>query len=170
MSSIVFLNLTTNILYSMYLFLYVLFCLNICLHIRCMSYPWRWDEGIEFPGSRVMDGCKPSCQCWKFNLFLLQGQPVLLTDKLSLQGPSPVIHNIMSTTLSLPWPSSSHYTLSWKNLIDLSNLFSGFFFLFHLLFLFSVSPFGLNTWLFLFCLLIYLLTHINFFTVYDTMA
>lgn len=35
--------------------------------VHCVQDPWRWEEGIGFPGTGVTDGSEPPCVCWESN-------------------------------------------------------------------------------------------------------
>lgn len=65
-------------------------CFFLCLSIlpACLSLqtvPSEVRRGHWIPEIRVMDGCKPLCQCWDLNLGPLQVQPALLTTEPYLQ-------------------------------------------------------------------------------------
>ena len=42
------------------------------------------EKGIRYPGTRVINACEPSSECWESNLHPPQEQPVLLIAKLVL--------------------------------------------------------------------------------------
>ena len=42
------------------------------------------EKGIRYPGTRVINACEPSSECWESNLHSPQEQPVLLIAKLVL--------------------------------------------------------------------------------------
>lgn len=42
-------------------------------------------EGVRSLGTEITGSCELLCGCWKLNLGPLEEQPVILTDKLSLQ-------------------------------------------------------------------------------------
>lgn len=44
-----------------------------------MLWPWRREESISSPGTRVTNGCDLPCGCWDSNPGSLEKQPVLLT-------------------------------------------------------------------------------------------
>ena len=45
------------------------------------------EKDIKQLGIRIVDGCEPSCGCWKLNTGPLGEQLVLLTSEPSLQPP-----------------------------------------------------------------------------------
>lgn len=56
--------------------------LPVCasVHCVCVQCPQISEEGIEFPGTGVTDGCEWPYQSWESNLDSLEGLPVLLTS------------------------------------------------------------------------------------------
>lgn len=46
-------------------------------HVRAWC-PQRPEEDVGDPGTRVVGGSEPPCQCWELKLSPLEGQPVLL--------------------------------------------------------------------------------------------
>jgi len=60
-----------------------------------MSVRGCWIQELE-----LTDGCEPPCGCWELNPGPLEEQPVLLTDKPSLQPPW---HSSFWVVLYLPW-------------------------------------------------------------------
>lgn len=58
-------------------------CMSVYnMHALCSQRP---EEGIEAPGTEILDGCEPLCGCWEMNLASLEEQPVNVTTELSLQ-------------------------------------------------------------------------------------
>lgn len=51
-------------------------------------------EGTLSPGTGVIYGFEPLCECWKPNLGPLEKQLILSTTELSLQPQKPFTHNI----------------------------------------------------------------------------
>lgn len=49
-----------------------------------MQYLWRPEGGVTFTGAGVRDGYEALCGCWESNSGLLEDQPVLLNDELTL--------------------------------------------------------------------------------------
>lgn len=56
-----------------------------CLVCMCACCPSRSKEDIGFPGTRVIDGCKPLYGCWEPNLDPLKDKPVPLIAEPSIQ-------------------------------------------------------------------------------------
>lgn len=54
-------------------------CLPEFIFTTCMQCPWKPEEGIGTPVTRVGGGCEPLHGCWLSNPSLLQEQYVLLT-------------------------------------------------------------------------------------------
>lgn len=57
---------------------------NMFVHHMHVWYPWRPEEGIVCPGTRVTGG-EPPHGCWESKPDLLQEQLMLLTAEPSLQ-------------------------------------------------------------------------------------
>jgi len=53
------------------------FCLHVCMCTVCTQCLCKWEEGIKLPGTRVTDGCEPSCGCWELNSGPLEEQRLL---------------------------------------------------------------------------------------------
>jgi hypothetical protein len=56
-----------------------LLCLHLCLHIICIQYPQRSEEGTGFSRTEVIDNCELPCGCWELNPGPLKKKSVLLT-------------------------------------------------------------------------------------------
>lgn len=80
------------------------FCLNLWLHIRCVSGAW---EGLRFPGTGVSDSCDPPSEYWESNPV---PQEVLLTAKPSLQP-------ALKALLSIQNFCSGFWTVKWNEVI-----------------------------------------------------
>lgn len=50
---------------------------------KCFACVYRPEEGVEFLGTGVTDGCEPPCGSWELNLRPLEDEPVLLTARPS---------------------------------------------------------------------------------------
>lgn len=80
-------------------------------------------ECIKSPGTGVIDGCEPPCECWKLNLGLLQEQEMLQTLSHLSSVPLPIF--VSKVLLNTPtsthihintqlWTTSPHiYNNSW---------------------------------------------------------
>lgn len=64
----------------------MIFCCHAC---TCSKYTWRPKEEIRLPGTRVADGIKWPCWCWKQSIYPLGEKSELLTI--------PEIHNFIAT-------------------------------------------------------------------------
>lgn len=67
--------------------LFYVFCLHVYPCTTCVPSACRDQKKELDPRSGVTDGCELWCRCWELNSGHLQEQQVLLSDKLSLQGP-----------------------------------------------------------------------------------
>lgn len=56
----------------------------ICVPHVCGACPWRSEEGMGFPGTRVTDGCG----CWELNSDVLQKQQTFFSTEPPLQCPA----------------------------------------------------------------------------------
>lgn len=55
-------------------FISVSVCLHACACAACVKCLRRPEKGIAFPGTRVIDGREPLCECWEWNAGPLQKQ------------------------------------------------------------------------------------------------
>ena len=72
------------------LFYMYFICMDIlpaCISVHCNHawYSLRSEEDIRFPGTGVTDACEPPCECLELDPAPQEGQPVFLTDELTLQ-------------------------------------------------------------------------------------
>ena len=51
----------------------------------CNAMPQEVRKGVEYSGTGVMDGYKPTCSCWELNSGPLEEQPVPLPTEPALQ-------------------------------------------------------------------------------------
>lgn len=83
-----------------------MFCLQVCLHLTWVQCPQRSEEGAGYPGAVVSDGCALPCMCWRLNLDLQQGQPVLWTAEPSLRVWKLLLSRDRVLLCCLGWPAS----------------------------------------------------------------
>ena len=55
------------------------------MYHECAWYPQTPEDSIRSRGTRVMNGCKPSCRLWDLNLSPLEEQRVPKATEPSLQ-------------------------------------------------------------------------------------
>lgn len=51
------------VMLSLQFFFFFILCVTACIMPVCAprAYPWRPEEGIQFPGAGIMNGYKPAC-------------------------------------------------------------------------------------------------------------
>jgi hypothetical protein len=58
-------------------------CMSVWQHVHHVYvwYMYTSEERVRFPGTGIVDGCKPPCGCWELNPVLLKiykySQPLL---------------------------------------------------------------------------------------------
>lgn len=96
-------DVITYVLFTLLLFNYLFCFLSECFactyvqHVHALRVQ-RPEEGIGYPGTRVMGGCESPCGCWEQNLNHLQEQKAILATAPLLQ---PQIHNFKKVLLLL---------------------------------------------------------------------
>lgn len=59
-------------IFKMYLFYYFMCMLYLHVYTMCMQYLWRPEEGIQSPGSEIIDSFELPCGIWNLNSGPLQ--------------------------------------------------------------------------------------------------
>lgn len=72
-----------------------MFCLHVCLLSHVCTVSTKARRGPQYPGTGVINGCEPQCECCRLSPSTMEGQPVALNPLANSPGPVMYFPNVL---------------------------------------------------------------------------